>query len=340
MRIVGIPGGELVVPWLTTFGDALGPDAECEWVDRHGRRVLLVSSHEHWARSRYPGRARHAQGLRPSYAPFARAGDDGGRGCSVNARTPRGKGRSPFKTGSRRLVSRRIALQGLAIVTVLVAAGSSAAVAATPIAPPTSGPPLDITSLCGPGSPPIPDLADVPTDPKARSASGEPIDGSSGKSPKTHDAPELEVLLPDVIDGLAAGKYSQVRPFEGIGDGSFQKRSLLESAGLERSVERWATADYGPLEFVMVSRIDGIPPERVLPTTRSPLWMSSLVPCGIWQLDDAEILVYGSEGSGSDDDLMRIVMAQWLDDDATYWAATDSFDGMARLLRGFRSGRT
>ncbi len=181
----------------------------------------------------------------------------------------------------------------------------------------------------------FPDVAAGTTEP---SASGDPVDESSDDAPQAHDAPELELLLPDLVDGIAADTYSSVRPFEADADSGYDQRWLLESAGLETSVERSATAEYGPLGFVSVSRIDSIPTERLLDeragflrVLRGPFGPA----CGIWRISERDILIFGpSDDPSAGESLFGAAMALWIEDGAMFYAASESHGGLARLLQG------
>lgn len=230
------------------------------------------------------------------------------------------------------------ALRGLAIAAMLLAMVSSPALAATPGEEPSASPAMDMAWACGAGSPPIPDLVVEPSGRVDPPASAEPIDWRSGELPTTHDAPELEALLPDQVDGITAGKHSSVRSVEPTADDLLDIGPLLESAGLERSVERMAMAEFLPLGFVSASRIDGIPAELLLAEQVRVLdRVEAYVPCGIWRIGERDIVVFGSGDCIEDDEFMSdLVMAVWVDHDTYFFAGAGCFEGMGRLLHGLR----
>lgn len=227
-------------------------------------------------------------------------------------------------------------LRGLLIGAVLVAAGSSLSVAVTPGGSPTADS-VGVASLCGPGSPVIPDLVDVVADGMAPAGPDDPIGEDPDDSPPRHEAPELEALLPEVVDGIAADKSSSLRPRE-RDDEEDLYRSLLERAGLERTIERMASADYGRLGYLAATRIDGIPAAEMI---EQPGFLSVLrranryVPCGIWRIGQNDVLVFGSGDGVPDEGFMSdVVMAMWIEDDVLFGAISDSYSVMARLLGG------
>ncbi len=87
-----------------------------------------------------------------------------------------------------------------------------------------------------------------------------------------------------------------------------------------------------------VSRIDGIPAERLLDeragflrVLRGPFGPA----CGIWRIGERGVLVFGPSDNPPDgESLFHAVMALWIEDGAMFYAASESYGGLARLLQG------